>query len=58
MKHVADPEESRKLPAGVRNEQTRAAINAAHPGLVAAGQQLAEDYDFDGIELALPTRGV
>jgi len=55
MKHVADPEELQKLLAGVRNEQTRAAINAVHPGLVAAGEQLSEDYNFDGIELALPT---
>jgi cyclase len=55
MKHVADPEESRKLLAGVRNPQSRAAINAVHPGLVAAGQQLLEDYNFDGIELVLPT---
>jgi len=55
MRHVADPEESRKLLAGVRNELTRAALNAAHPGLVAAGQQLSEDYNFDGIKLALPT---
>ena len=55
MRHVADPEESRKLLAGVRNQLTRVAINAAHPGVVAAGQQLLEDYNFDGIELVLPT---
>jgi cyclase len=55
MKHVADPEESRKLLAGVRNPQSRAAISAVHPGLVAAGQQLLQDFNFDGIELVLPT---
>lgn len=55
MRHVADPEESRKLLTGARNEHTRAAISAVHPGLVAAGQQLLEDYNFDGIELVLPT---
>lgn len=55
MRHVADPEESRKLLSGVRNEVTRAAINKVHPGLVAVGQQLSEDYNFDDIELVLPT---
>ena len=30
-------------------------LKALHPGLVAAGQQLLEDYNFDGIELVLPT---
>jgi len=55
MKHVADPDESRKLLAGVRNKLTRIAVKALHPGVAAAGQQLLEDYDFDGIELVLPT---
>jgi len=30
-------------------------LTAVHPGLLAAGDQLAQDYDFDGIELVLPT---
>jgi len=30
-------------------------LQALHPGLVAAGMQLQEDYNFDGIELVLPT---
>jgi glyoxylase-like metal-dependent hydrolase (beta-lactamase superfamily II) len=30
-------------------------LKILHPGLEAAGQQLLEDYNFDGIELALPT---
>jgi len=55
MKQVADPEELQKLMRGVANGSTRQALQAIHPGLVAAGQQLLEDYDFDGIELVLPT---
>jgi cyclase len=55
MKHVANPEEIQKLVHGVGHLPTRQALQAVHPGLVAAGQQLLEDYDFDGIELVLPT---
>jgi cyclase len=55
MKHVANPEELQKLLHGVANEPTRQALKALHPGIVAAGQQLLEDYNFDGIELVLPT---
>jgi glyoxylase-like metal-dependent hydrolase (beta-lactamase superfamily II) len=55
MKHVADPEEMQKLLHGVANESTRQALQAHHPGLAAAGEQLLEDYNFDGIELVLPT---
>ena len=40
---------------GVGHLPTRQALQAVHPGLVAAGQQLLEDYNFDGIELVLPT---
>jgi glyoxylase-like metal-dependent hydrolase (beta-lactamase superfamily II) len=55
MKHVANPEEFQKLMHGVANVSTRQALQALHPGIVAAGQQLLEDYNFDGIELVLPT---
>src|ERR1044071_1546803 len=55
MWHVIDPDDKRKLLAVVRTELIRTALTAVHPGLVAAGQQLSEDYNFDGIELALPT---
>jgi cyclase len=55
MKQVAEPEELQKLLHGVANGTTRQALQALHPGLAAAGQQLLEDYDFDGIELVLPT---
>jgi len=55
MKLVANPEESQHLLHGVSNPPTRQAIQAVHPGLVAAGLQLLEDFNFDGIELVLPT---
>ncbi len=55
MKQVSNPEEMQKLLHGVGERSTRQALQAVHPGLVAAGQQLLEDYDFDGIELVLPT---
>jgi cyclase len=55
MKHVANPEEIQKLLHGVTDAPTRILLQALHPGLVAAGMQLQEDYNFDGIELVLPT---
>jgi cyclase len=55
MAQVSNPEELQKMLHGVANESSRQALKALHPGIVAAGQQLLEDYDFDGIELALPT---
>jgi glyoxylase-like metal-dependent hydrolase (beta-lactamase superfamily II) len=55
MKLVADPEEMRKLLQGIERFIPRMALKAIHPGIVAVGQQLLEDYNFDGIELALPT---
>lgn len=55
MKHVANPEEIQELVHGVGHLPTRRALQEVHPGLVAAGQQLLEDYNFDGIELVLPT---
>jgi cyclase len=55
MTQVSNPEELQKMLHGVANESSRQALKALHPGIVAAGQQLLEDYDFDGIELALPT---
>jgi glyoxylase-like metal-dependent hydrolase (beta-lactamase superfamily II) len=55
MKQVAEPEESQELLHGVGNLLKRIVLKTLHPGLLAAGQQLAEDYNFDGIELVLPT---
>jgi cyclase len=55
MKHVANPEETQKLLHGVDRLLTRLLLKAIHPGVAAAGQQLAEDYNLDGVELVLPT---
>jgi cyclase len=55
MKQVAEPKDTQKLLHGVGRVLTRLLVKAIHPGLAAAGQQLLEDYDFDGIELLLPT---
>jgi cyclase len=55
MKKVAEPEETQKLLHGAERLLTRLLLKAFHPGLAAAGQQLLEDYNFDGIELVLPT---
>jgi len=43
------------LLGGVRHVLTRVLLNALHPGVVAIGRQLMEDYTFDGIELVPPT---
>jgi len=55
MKHVANPEETQKLLHGVGRFLTRQVLKAIHPGVAAAGQQLLEDYNLDGVELVLPT---
>jgi len=55
MKQVAEPKESQKMLHGVGRLLTRLVMKALHPGIVAAGEQLLEDYKFDGIELTLPT---
>jgi len=55
MKQVAEPKESQKLLHGVGRFLTRLLLKNLHPGLEAAGEQLLEDYNFDGIELVLPT---
>lgn len=55
MKVAADPVESQHIVHGVADPNMRKVLTSAHPGLLAAGDQLAEDYNFDGIELVLPT---
>lgn len=55
MKKVAEPKESQELLHGVGHLLTRLVLKVLHPGIVAAGQQLLEDYNFDGIELVPPT---
>jgi cyclase len=55
MRRGSDPEEMRKLLYGIQHAIPRFALNFIHPGAVAIGQQLLEDYDFDGLELVMPT---
>jgi glyoxylase-like metal-dependent hydrolase (beta-lactamase superfamily II) len=55
MKHVANPKETQKLLHGMTHLSSRLALNALHPGVAAAGQQLLEDYSLDGVKLVLPT---
>jgi cyclase len=55
MKKVAEPEELQHMMHAVANPTTREQLRAVHPGLVAATNQLAEDYDFSNIKLVPPT---
>jgi cyclase len=55
MRQVAEPKESRRLLHEIRRLLTRPVLETLHPGIVAAGRQLLEDCDFDGMELVLPT---
>jgi cyclase len=55
MKHVADPKETQKLLHSVEHFLTRIILKGLHRGLTAVGEQLLEDYNFDGIELVPPT---
>ena len=55
MKEVAEPKETQKLMWGAGHLITRLLLKSTHPGLLAAGRQLQEDYNFEGIALVLPT---
>ena len=55
MKIVAEPEETQELLHGVDRFLSRTVLKVLHPGVAAAGLQLLEDYNLDGVELVLPT---
>jgi cyclase len=55
MRQVADPRETRKLLSSMERFLPRMLMKATHPGVLAMATQLRQDYDFAGIELALPT---
>jgi glyoxylase-like metal-dependent hydrolase (beta-lactamase superfamily II) len=55
MKQAADPVESQKLTHAVHHLIKRGVLRAAHHGVLAVAKQLDENFDFDGIELVLPT---
>ena len=55
MQKVAEPEELRHMMHAASDPTSRGQLTALHPGVVAAADQLAEDYDFGGIDLVPPT---
>jgi glyoxylase-like metal-dependent hydrolase (beta-lactamase superfamily II) len=55
MKHVADPRATQKLLKSADSFFSRLILRAIHPGALAIARQLRQDYDFDGVNLALPT---
>ena len=55
MKQAADPAESQKLTHAVHHHASRALLRVAHPGALAVAKQLGESFDFDEIQLVLPT---
>jgi cyclase len=55
MATVADPSETGKLTHSVHHLIARTVLRAAHPGVLAVARQLDASFDFEGIELVLPT---
>jgi cyclase len=55
MGQVADPLQFQKLLHDANGFVSRLMLRAVRPGALAIGTQLRHDYDFDGIELTLPT---
>jgi cyclase len=55
MPKVADPSETQQLIKAADRFLPRMLLKALHPGALAIAKQLREDFDFDGIRLALPT---
>jgi len=55
MPQVANPREFQKLLNSVGRVFSRLILRALHPGVLAITTQLQQDYDFNGINLALPT---
>ena len=55
MPKVADPKETQQLIKAADRFLPRMLLKALHPGALAIARQLREDYDFEGIELVLPT---
>lgn len=55
MKEVAEPAEFQKMMRTAGGALTGLLLKLIHPGVVAAGRQLQEDYDFSGVELVPPT---
>jgi glyoxylase-like metal-dependent hydrolase (beta-lactamase superfamily II) len=55
MPHVADPKETQQLLKAASSFLPSLLLKVLHPGALAIGRQLLQDYNFDGIRLVLPT---
>jgi cyclase len=55
MKQVADPKEFQHMMQVAADPVTGPQMMSSHPGVAIAANQLAEDYNFDGVELVPPT---
>jgi len=55
MPLVADPREPRQWVDDAEHVVSRMRLGLLHPGMLALGRQLREEFDFEGIELVLPT---
>ena len=55
MKNVAEPEEFQQLMQAASGAVKGFLLKLFHPGLFAAAKQIAEDYDFGGVDLVPPT---
>ena len=52
---VADPSESEKLTHSVHQLIARTVLREAHPGVLAVARQMDASFDFEGIEVVVPT---
>jgi cyclase len=55
MKLVAEPKEFQHMMHAAGDAVTGPQMQAVHPGVFTAAKQIAEDYDFAGVELVPPT---
>jgi cyclase len=55
MPRVAEPKETQQLLKAADGFLSSLLLRVLHPGALAIARQLAQDYDFDGIKLVLPT---
>ncbi|MGD9721845.1 MAG: MBL fold metallo-hydrolase [Pirellulales bacterium] len=54
MPHSADPRHLQRLQRTARNWLGRIVLKLSNPGVLALADQLAREFDFEGIELTLP----
>ncbi|MEX2113255.1 MAG: MBL fold metallo-hydrolase [Pirellulales bacterium] len=54
LPHTSNPHDLQYMQRAARNRLLRIVLRVTNPGVLALADQLAEDYNFDGIELVLP----